>query len=100
MWCFLQFLLGFKYKRGILIKSELTGTQNVLNLITDVIYPNSGYIDTSGVVHTNDNFWYSDLITVNELQKSVSIYWHNAVATFTFYDSNGDYKITGSESTN
>ena len=56
-----------------------------------IVFSNSGYIDTSGNIVANANFFYSDYIPVGQFITDVNIYWHSNVATFTFYDENKQY---------
>ena len=62
--------------------------QQIKNLVT---YTHSGFINTSGNVVENPDFAYSDYIPVANLDINVNIYWHSAVATFTFYNANKVY---------
>ena len=80
---------------GAAADAKATGTQ-IKNIrdnmpLEDITYPYSGYINTSGTVVANANFFYSDFIDVKTIDINTFIYCHPLVATFTFYDSNKDY---------
>ena len=82
---------------GDAVRDQFDNANNLIDSILDitnvskVTYPHSGYIDTDGQIVANNNFFYSDFIPVELLNRKVNMYWHSYVATFTFYDSNKEY---------
>lgn len=79
------------------IEGEIDGIDNKIDALdrqqvkTIVTYPHSGYITTDGTVEPNPEWNYSDYILAQDLDADVNIFWHQSVATFTFYDANKTY---------
>ncbi len=76
------------------LNSEMSQAQRQLNSLfekTLVTYPNNGYINKEGEIVANQDFFYSDFIDAACLQPNVKIYWHNLVATFSFYNQNKEF---------
>lgn len=72
------------------IRADIESLNNQ-QFIESVTYPNRGFINTSGQVVSNSDFFYSDFIDVKNLNPNVYIFMHYSVATFTFYDENKTY---------